>query len=198
MKKALTWLLALTLLFSSCGTNMQEKETVNQASLDFCTSVTTLDFEVMLTLIEPAYIEAGTFDFALPNDPAGQQALLNAFLPFISKAEVTVVNTEITGDTAVVTVSISYINLAEHADPIKRIAQEQMALTLAGVDDISVLTVDDLWSIFVDGVLVESENEYPLTTEEIDIALVKIDDEWHISADTNMYVVHVLLSNMLV
>ena len=195
MKKLLTALLATAVLFTACSEKTTDDELVAATALEFCTALSTLDFEALEMLKNPGQADPFNFADAGLDDPV-QQAALQLYTPFTSSAQVEIIATEINGDMATVTLSITYTDISEHTNIIAQNAQITAELGVLELDDPTDLTSDAYMQLLADAYRFEAEKDiYPTKTTECTIMLTLVEDVWYISSVENA-TLHALLAGI--
>ena len=187
MKKTLALLLTTCLFLTACasgptgdlssGSSAPAEDQVAQRVLDFCTRYSALDFEsAMVFLGHQSTSDEGD---EWENYPSSHP-MIKAMQAYTTQNTVTIKDCQVSGDRAIVTVSVEYIDLNGKFEDVK-----VEALAASGIaqemtpDEIENITEEEALPLLCDALVAyASDHEFEKTTADFMVSLKKVDNDW--------------------
>ena len=193
MKKTLALLLTACLFLTACSSAPKD-DLPAQRTQEFCTKLAALDFEGAVELIEPEQRDELDLTELGLDDPS-IAPVLEAMKTFTTQNTVTVKDSKVEGDKAVVTVSVEYIDLTGKTEDLLNTAMTEATAQALLSDDIENLTEEDVMKMVCDALAAQAtDQEWEKTTADYVVSLKKDGDDWFL-VDAEEELLFALISN---
>ena len=187
MKKTLALLLAACLFLTACasgptgdlssGSSAPAEDQVAQRVLDFCTRVSAFDFEGAAVFLDYQSTSDEEDDW---EDYPFSHPMVEAAKAYTTQNTVTIKDCQVSGDRAIVTVSVEYIDLNGKFEDVK-----VEALAASGIaqemtpDEIENITEEEALPLLCDALVAyASDHEFEKTTADFMVPLKWVYDDW--------------------